>query len=82
MLGDGEPLRGGVLLHSPGSLPTLPRGPGPRDAHPALCGGQPAHGPPKTGLCWEGSGANGKIVFPFLVFFKLFWNSWEVSVNY
>lgn len=35
-------------------------------------------GPPTafpTELCWKGLGANGKIVFPFLVFFKLFWNS-------
>lgn len=29
----------------------------------------------KTGLCRERLRANGKIVFPFLVFFKLFWNS-------
>lgn len=51
-------------LVPPPSWPTEPRGPGPHGAHP-----------PKTGLCLEGSGAKGKIVFPFLVFFKLFWNS-------
>lgn len=58
-------------LVPPPSWPTEPRGPGPHGAHPPCVWGHP----PKTGLCLEGSGAKGKIVFPFLVFFKLFWNS-------